>query len=55
MVWMMGQSVYLQQIYDTKFGGVVDTTQRSAAIQRDLHKLDKWADRNLVKFNNGKC
>lgn len=56
MVWMMGQSVYLQQIYyDTKFGGVVDTTQRSAAIQRDFHKLDKWADRNVVKFSNGKC
>ncbi|PKU44202.1 hypothetical protein llap_5498 [Limosa lapponica baueri] len=36
---------------DTKPGGVADTPQGHAAIQRDLDTLDKWADRNLIKFN----
>ena len=25
-----------------------------AAVQRDIKRLEKWADRNLTKFNKGK-
>jgi len=39
---------------DTKLGGVADTPEGHAAIQRDLDRLEKWADRNLIKFHKGK-
>ncbi|KAK4815937.1 hypothetical protein QYF61_010194 [Mycteria americana] len=39
---------------DTKLGGVADRPEDHAAIQRDLNRLEKWADRNLMKFNKGK-
>ncbi|GAB0208210.1 F-BAR domain only protein 2-like [Grus japonensis] len=40
---------------DAKLGGVADMPEGHAAIQRDLNRLEKWADRNLMKFNKGKC
>ncbi|KAK4829139.1 hypothetical protein QYF61_002354 [Mycteria americana] len=36
---------------DTKLGGVADAPEGCAAIQRDLNRLEKWADGNLMKFN----
>jgi len=33
----------------------VDTPESCAAIQRDLDRLGRLAQRNLMKFNKGKC
>ncbi|GAB0182220.1 mitochondrial enolase superfamily member 1 [Grus japonensis] len=40
---------------DTKVGGVAEMPEGRTSIQRDLNRLEKWADRNLMKFNNEKC
>ncbi|KAF4793861.1 hypothetical protein TURU_106440 [Turdus rufiventris] len=39
---------------DTKLGIVADMPKGHATIQIDLNSLEKWPDRNLMKFNK-KC
>lgn len=34
---------------DTVLGGVVDRPEGCAATQRDMDRLEKWANTNLVK------
>jgi len=33
----------------------MDMSEGHAAIQRDLNRLEKCVDRNLMKLNKGKC
>ncbi|GAB0187291.1 mitochondrial enolase superfamily member 1 [Grus japonensis] len=40
---------------NTDLGGAANTPEGCAAIQRDLDRLEKQADRNHIKFNKGKC
>ncbi len=42
-------------IDDTKLRGVVDRLDDNATIQRDLSWLEKFADKNRMKFNKGDC
>jgi len=56
MIWMMVQCVPSNKAADvTKLGEAADTPEVCATIQRDLEKLEKWADRNLVNFDKSKC
>ncbi|GAB0206125.1 mitochondrial enolase superfamily member 1 [Grus japonensis] len=40
---------------DMELGGVADTPEGCAAIQKDLERLEKLSDRHFMRFNKGKC
>lgn len=47
--------VHHQQVADdTKLSGSVDVLDGQDVIQRDLGKLEIWAQMNLTKFNKSK-
>ncbi|GAB0184651.1 mitochondrial enolase superfamily member 1 [Grus japonensis] len=51
----LDEQMVSKSVDDTNLGQVADMPESHAAIQRDLNRLEKWADRNLMKFYNGKC
>ena len=52
---MMGGSALSATLLTTaNWGGAINILEGKASIQRDLDRLEKWADWNFIKFNKSK-
>lgn len=52
-VWNDGAECTLSRFANRRLIGIVDIVGRYDTIQRDLNRMEKWAIRNLIKFNKG--
>lgn len=50
---MMGQNAPSTSLQVTKLGEVVDVADGHAAFQKDFNRLEKWAEKKLMKFKKG--
>ncbi|KAJ7406398.1 hypothetical protein BTVI_65648 [Pitangus sulphuratus] len=54
-VYLRGRCLLSKFTYDTKLGGVANTPESCAIIQKDLGRLERWAEKNCLKLNKDKC